>query len=59
MSASADIQNSPQNPLLDFSDLPRFADIRPEHVVPAIDDLLQKAQAALARAVSDLSLIHI
>lgn len=53
MSASADIQNSPQNPLLDFSDLPRFADIRPEHVVPAIDDLLQKAQAALARAVSD------
>jgi oligopeptidase A len=28
------------NPLLDFSGLPRFKDIRPEHVTPAIDQLL-------------------
>ncbi len=35
------------NPLLDFSDLPRFADIRPEHVTPALDALLPAAQAAV------------
>jgi len=29
------------NPLLDFSGLPRFADIRPEHVTPAVDSLLK------------------
>ena len=28
------------NPLLDFSGLPRFAEIRPEHVTPAVDSLL-------------------
>jgi oligopeptidase A len=38
------------NPLLDFSGLPRFADIRPEHVAPAIDALLEEARAAVARA---------
>ena len=31
------------NPLLDFSGLPRFADIRPEHITPAIDVLLERA----------------
>jgi oligopeptidase A len=41
------------NPLLDFSGLPRFADIRPEHVAPALDQLLADADAALARATSD------
>ena len=35
------------NPLLDFSDLPRFAQVRPEHVTPAIDALLEDAQAAV------------
>jgi len=29
------------NPLLDFSGLPRFADIKPEHVTPAVDQLLR------------------
>jgi oligopeptidase A len=38
------------NPLLDFSDLPRFADIRPEHISPALDVLLAAAQQAVARA---------
>ena len=41
------------NPLLDFSSLPRFAEIRPEHIAPAIDELLAQAEAALARATSD------
>jgi oligopeptidase A len=30
------------NPLLDFSGLPRFDAIKPEHVTPAIDELLAK-----------------
>jgi len=29
-----------KNPLLDFSGLPRFGDIKPEHVRPALDQLL-------------------
>jgi oligopeptidase A len=32
--------DTPNNPLLDFSGLPRFRDIRPEHVKPALDSLL-------------------
>ena len=39
----------PANPLLDFSDLPPFNAIRPEHVAPAVDELLQAADAALER----------
>ena len=31
------------NPLLDFSGLPRFDAIRPEHVTAAIDTLLAEA----------------
>jgi oligopeptidase A len=37
------------NPLLDFSGLPHFADIRPEHVTPAVDQLLGEGRAVLAR----------
>ena len=40
------------NPLLDFSGLPRFADFEPAHVTPAIDTLLARARATLA-AVTD------
>ncbi|NHZ64245.1 M3 family metallopeptidase [Massilia genomosp. 1] len=36
------------NPLLDFSDLPRFNDIKPEHVTPAIDQLIAQASAVVA-----------
>ena len=39
------------NPLLDFSDLPHFEQIRPEHVAPAVDTLLQAADAALQQVV--------
>ena len=35
------------NPLLDFSDLPLFDQIQPEHVGPALDQLLAQANAAL------------
>lgn len=35
------------NPLLDFSSLPRFDAIRPEHVAPAIGDLLKRYQALI------------
>jgi len=42
--------NPAVNPLLDFSGLPRFAEIRPEHVSPAVDALLAQARAAVAVA---------
>ena len=32
------------NPLVDFSGLPRFPDIKPEHVAPAIDQLLAEGR---------------
>ncbi|RZL88199.1 MAG: M3 family peptidase [Variovorax sp.] len=35
------------NPLLDFTDLPLFDQIRPEHVAPAVDVLLADAETAL------------
>ncbi len=38
------------NPLLDFSSLPRFADILPEHVNPAIEQLIEEARAAIGAA---------
>lgn len=38
------------NSLLDFSGLPRFDEIRPEHVTPAIDALLAEAEAAVKAA---------
>jgi oligopeptidase A len=38
------------NPLLDFSGLPRFSEIRPEHVGPAMDQLLSEARAAVRQA---------
>jgi oligopeptidase A len=40
------------NPLLDFSDLPLFDRILPEHVGPAVDDLLAKADAALEQVTA-------
>ena len=32
------------NPLTDFSGLPRFAEIEPGHVAPAIDELLAQGR---------------
>ncbi|MDD5323286.1 MAG: oligopeptidase A, partial [Methylococcales bacterium] len=41
------------NPLLDFSGLPRFAEIKPEHVAPAIEQLLAENRALIARLLAD------
>jgi oligopeptidase A len=41
------------NPLLDFSGLPRFAEIKPEHVTPAIDELLTRNRELTARLLQD------
>ncbi|WP_295991209.1 M3 family metallopeptidase [Rugamonas sp.] len=38
-----------QNPLLDFSGLPRFDAITPDHVGPAIDALLEQNRAVVAQ----------
>jgi oligopeptidase A len=38
------------NPLLDFSGLPRYGEIEPAHIAPAIDELLAMARAAVKRA---------
>ncbi|CAH2787649.1 MAG: Oligopeptidase A (EC [uncultured Paraburkholderia sp.] len=43
------------NPLLDFSDLPRFGEIHPEHVTPALDVLLADAAAAVERAAEPVT----
>src|SRR5207253_780137 len=37
------------NPLLDFSGLPRFGEITPEHVAPAVDTLIADARATVER----------
>ena len=39
-----------KNPLLDFSGLPRFDQVQPAHVGPAIDELLAAARAAVDAA---------
>ena len=41
------------NPLLDFSGLPRFADIKTEHVTPAVESLLAECNAVIERACAD------
>ena len=38
------------NPLLDFSGLPRYAEIEPAHVAPAIEQLLAEGRRAVKRA---------
>jgi oligopeptidase A len=39
------------NPLLDLSGLPRFDEIKPEHVAPAIDELLAAGRRAVESSV--------
>ena len=45
--------NTTTNPLLDFTSLPRFPEIRPEHVTPAIAQLLADNRALLENLVAD------
>ncbi|MDA7416158.1 M3 family metallopeptidase [Xenophilus arseniciresistens] len=40
------------NPLLDFSDLPLFDRIRPEHIAPAVDQLVAEGEANLETVVA-------
>ena len=40
------------NPLLDFSGLPQFEKIKPEHVAPAIEQLLADGRATTAAALN-------
>jgi oligopeptidase A len=37
------------NPLLDFSGLPRYGSVRPQHIAPAIDQLLAENRALIAQ----------
>ncbi|HEY0664732.1 MAG TPA: M3 family metallopeptidase [Gallionella sp.] len=41
------------NPLLDFTGLPRFAEIKPEHVAPAIEQLLDENRALIGRLLTE------
>jgi oligopeptidase A len=41
------------NPLLDFSGLPRFPEIKPEHVTPAVDALLAENRALVDRLAAE------
>ena len=41
------------NPLLDFSGLPRFDAIRPEHISPAVDELVAYARATAEAVATD------
>ena len=43
------------NPLLDFSGLPRFAEVKPEHVAPAVEQLLEENRALVTRLLTDSS----
>ena len=40
------------NPLLDLSGLPRFRAIRPEHVTPAVDQVIAENRAARERLLA-------
>lgn len=53
---SEKIMNTPHlsaNPLLDFTGLPRFSEIKPEHVAPAIEQLLDENRALIAQWLAD------
>ena len=41
------------NPLLDFSGLPQFDRVQPQHVVPAVEQLLTEGRALLERLATD------
>src|SRR4051812_131279 len=43
---------SMDNPLLDFTSLPRFNEILPEHVLPAVDALMAEGRATIERVAA-------
>jgi oligopeptidase A len=40
------------NPLLDFSGLPRFGELKPQHVTPAVDQLLAEGRSTVERVTA-------
>ncbi|MBV9360249.1 MAG: oligopeptidase A, partial [Betaproteobacteria bacterium] len=40
------------NPLLDFSGLPRFGELKPDHVAPAVDQLLADGRSTVERVTA-------
>ena len=40
------------NPLLDFSGLPRFGELKPDHVTPAVDQLLADGRSTVERVTA-------
>ena len=46
------------NPLLDFSGLPHFDAIRPEHIAPAIDRLLAEAETARKQLEEEIAALQ-
>ncbi|GAB4155005.1 MAG: M3 family metallopeptidase [Planctomycetaceae bacterium] len=51
---SQPLELSENNPLLKTGDLPEFAAIRPEHIVPAVTELLNEANRALDQLERDV-----
>ncbi|WP_090332747.1 M3 family metallopeptidase [Nitrosomonas sp. Nm51] len=45
--------NTPSNPLLDFSGLPRFEEINTAHITPAIEELLNENRSIIDRIRND------
>ncbi|OIR02515.1 oligopeptidase A [mine drainage metagenome] len=52
---SQDIQQLQNNPLLHFSGLPKFEEVKAEHVSPAIDFLLNEAKSTIEALIQDSS----
>src|SRR3982750_2268528 len=44
------------NPLLDFSGLPRFAEIRTEHIAPAVSELLAEGRSVISTIRADMAM---
>jgi oligopeptidase A len=47
------VTSEPANPLLDFSGLPLYGAVRPEHVTPAVERLLAENRGLIARLVAE------
>ncbi|MGD8571404.1 MAG: oligopeptidase A [Gammaproteobacteria bacterium] len=43
------------NPLIDFDDLPPFSKIRPEHVEPAVEQVLRESKQQIDKLASEIS----
>ena len=41
------------NPLIDYPDLPPFSEIRPEHVKPAVEQLVEAGRERIRKVLAD------